>query len=760
MVGLRIGEMMVTFGHILRTHRLRQGLSQADLAVRAGLAERSVRGIEIGRVRPRPGTVRLLAEALGLAGAELERFRESAGPTGMEPGGVRPVRPRPAQLPHGVVGFAGREAFVAALDALLTDRGPTAVVISALAGTAGVGKTALAVHWAHRVADRFPDGQLFVNLRGYDPSGSVMDPAEALRAFLDALGVRCDQVPGDLTAQIGLYRSLLAARRVLVVLDNARDAEQVRPLLPGAPGCLAVVTSRNDLSGLVAADGARPLTVDLLSVDESRRLLAGRLGEPRVAAEPEAVDELIVGCGRLPLALAVVAARAAGRPDLTLASVAAQVRTAGLDAFSGPDLSTDVRAVIGWSYRSLSEDAARTLRLLGLHPGPDASLAAAASLTGAPPDSVRGWLSELSRAHLLTEPAPGRYAFHDLLRACATELVHTLDAAADREWARRRLVDHYVHTGHTAALLLMPQRAPLELPAASEGAVRLPLATEDEASAWFAAEHESLLAALRAAAGGGHDEDAWRLAWVLVDFQETRGYRQEWIACQRLGLDAARRLGQRQYQALSLRFLGRATNLIGRHDEAERYLRASLGLFAELGDLAAEALTRHALALLTGFQGRHAEALDHAERALAQFQAAQHLAGQARAHNTVGWYLSQLGRHPPAVDQCRQAIAIHQKVGDRHGEACTWDSLGHAYNQMSQHAEALHCFETSLDLLRESVDRYVEAQVRMHQGEAHLGAGDREAARAAWVRALTILEDLADPLAEDVRARLDQLPPR
>jgi DNA-binding SARP family transcriptional activator len=326
-----------------------------------------------------------------------------------------PKVPIPAQLPPAVPVFAGRGAELARLDALLpraAQEGPgdgTAAVIVALSGTAGVGKTALAVHWAHRVAGQFPDGQLYVNLQGFDPGGLALEPSEAVRGFLEAFGMPAARIPAARSAQAGLFRSLLAGKRVLVVLDNARDVEQVRALLPGSPGCLALVTSRDRLTGLVATEGAYPLALDLLSAADARDLLARRLGPGRVDREPGAVDDIIAGCARLPLALTIATARAATSPGFPLAVFGAELRgaTRALDPLAGGDLATDVRAVFSWSYRALSDPAAWMFRLLGLHPGPDISLAAAASLAAAQPGQARGALGELTQAHLLAEHTPG-----------------------------------------------------------------------------------------------------------------------------------------------------------------------------------------------------------------------------------------------------------------------------------------------------------------------------------------------------------------
>ena len=289
-------------------------------------------------------------------------------------------RPLPAQLPHGIADFTGRDAELARLDALLAARGgdenATSVVITAIAGTAGVGKTTLAVHWAHQVSGQFPDGQLYVNLRGFDPTGSAMKPAEAIRGFLDAFGVSPQQIPASLEAQAALYRSLLNGRRVLVLLDNAVDEDQVRPLLPGSTGSLVIVTSRNEMSGLIVTEDARPVFVDLLNADESRQLLSRRIGKTRVSAEPLAADDIIALCARLPLALMLVAARAATHPGFRLAALAAELRDMGgsLDAFGGEDRATNVRAVFSWSYQRLSIRGRGLFRLLGMNYGPDISV--------------------------------------------------------------------------------------------------------------------------------------------------------------------------------------------------------------------------------------------------------------------------------------------------------------------------------------------------------------------------------------------------
>jgi len=495
--------------------------------------------------------------------------------------------PVPSQLPADVGGFTGRAAELAALDrlALAAARQPRAVVISALSGTAGVGKTALAVHWGHRVTDRFPDGQLYVNLRGFDPGGSPATPAEAVRGFLDAFGVPRSRIRGDLASQIGLYRSVLAGKRVLVVLDNARDAEQVRPLLPGAPGCLALVTSRNQLTSLVAAEGAHPLVLDVLPRGEARQLLAARLGPDRVVAEPVATEDIITRCASLPLALAIVAARAATRPG-SLRALADELRdTRGaLDALHGGDAVTNVRAVFSWSYQTLARGQDRLFRLLGVHPGPDASTPAAASLAAAAPDEVRPLLVELTRAHLLVEHLPGRYTLHDLLRAYAADLAHTVDGEEQCGAATRRLLDHYLHTAYAAARKLDATRDPLDLAPLPAGvAVERP-PDYGQALAWLAAERAVLLAMVDHALAAGLDTHAWQLAWTLYDFLDRQGHWQEQVTVQQAAVAATRRLVDLPAQARAHRNLANGYTRLRRFDKAQAELERAVVLCGQTGD--------------------------------------------------------------------------------------------------------------------------------------------------------------------------------
>jgi tetratricopeptide (TPR) repeat protein len=696
-----------------------------------------------------------------------EMYQSAAGQVDAEPvrqastgspEGDRRVLVVPHQLPAAVRHFAGREDELAALSGLLEQSGGT-VVISAIGGTAGIGKTALAVYWAHQVADRFPDGQLYVNLRGFDPDGSVMDPAEAVRRFLDALGVPATRIPADLDAQAALYRSYLVDRQILVVLDNARDTAQVRRLLPGAPGCLVLVTSRNQLTGLVAAESAHPITLDLLSLAEARELLARRLGSDRVAAEPEAVEGIIARCARLPLALAIVAARAATHPRLPLHTLADELRDSAdrLDTLITDDPYTGVRAVFSWSYRALSPAAARLFRLLGLHPGPSISTAAAASLAALPVPQVRTLLAELTRAHLVVEPTPGRYTFHDLLRAYAAELAASVDSDDERHAATHRILDHYLHTAYAAARLLDPARHPITLTPPQPGVTPEHPADLGQALDWFTVEHAVLLAAVDHASTTGFDTHTWQLASTLWTFLDRRGHWHDQVAAQQAAVSAAQRLADPAVQAGAYRHLAHAYTRLGRFDDAHTQLRHALDLATQSGNLVGQANTHHTLAVMWEQQGRHAQALDHAQQALDLSRTAGHQSGQAYALNAAGWYHGLLGDHQQALAACQQALTLFQELEDRDGQAATWDSLGYAYHHLGHHSQAITCYQHALDLYRDLGDRYYEATILTHLGDTHDAASNPQAARAAWQQALTILDQLDNPDAGQVRAKLHHL---
>ena len=745
----------------LRASREAAGLSQQQLADKSGLSIRAVRNIEHGRtIWPYRDSLTRLADALGLQDAIRTEFLCAVPRRRLArqiPGtGLAKVLIVPRQLPASVPQFVGRERELAELTGLLGPAGASQAVISAIGGMPGLGKTALAVHFGHQAAGLFPDGQLYVNLAGFGPSGSPLTPGRAVRGFLDALGIAPEHIPADLDGQAGLYRSLLAGRRMLVVLDNAADELQVRPLLPGSPGCLAVVTSRRQLAGLAATEGAVLITLDCLPQAEALQLLAARLGAGRVAAEPGAAADLVALCAGLPLALAIAAARGAARPGFSLAALAAELRDAAgrLDALDAGDTVASVRGVFSWSYQQLSTDAARVFRLLGLHPGPDTSAPAAASLAGTDEPAARRVLRELTRANLINEHVSGRYAFHDLLRAYAAARAGDTDSAAEREAAVGRVLDHHLHTAARAARLINPAMEPVALAPPRPGATPEQPADYSQAMAWFAAEHEVLLAAVTLAAESGFDSHAWQLPWAMTSFLQPRGYWQEWAAAQRIALAAATRLADAAGQALSGRILAIACTELGDHDQARGHYARSLALYQRLGNRLGEAKIQHSLAVLAARQGHYADALGHAKQALRLYQAIGDKAYEASALNNVGWYHALLSDYQQARAFCCQAVTLNAETGQRKAEGNAWDSLGYAEHHLGNLAQAAGCYQRALSLIGEAGDRFDEAEVLIHLGDTRHAAGELAQAREAWQQALDILDDLDHPDADQVRAKL------
>jgi len=693
----------------------------------------------------------------------------------------RPERrstPVPAQLPLDAPGFSGRHEELSMLQAMLpapagdaragdapsgpdqagpaSDDSGRTVPIVAISGTAGTGKTALAVRFGRQVARRFPDGQLYINLRGLDPATAPVEPLAALRFFLDALGVAPHRIPPDTDGRAALFRSLLDGRRMLIVLDNARNVAQVRPLLPGSPGSLVLVTSRNELTGLVAAEGAVPLTLDVLSDAEAHEMLARRLGHDRVAAEPEAVAEITASCARLPLALSIAVGRAAARPKRPLTELAAELRNARgrLDALEAGDPMTNVRAVLSWSYDQLSAPAARMFRLLGVHPGPDISLSAAASLAGMPRAEAGAALRELARAHMVAEYLPARFTFHDLLRAYAAEAAERHDPETERRAAAERVLDHYLHTAMTASSRFSPGRSPLPLTGPRSGVLPADMTDRDQAMAWFDAEVAVLLALVSYAAANGFDSHAWQIPWTLGPYFSRRGYWQSYEATQQTALAAARRLGDPLALAHAHYLLGHAQAEKGNYEMAGPNVREALDLFRGLGDRGNEAYVLNGLAGMLEKQERFTEALAVALDALRMLKAVGHWWTQATLENGVGWLYAHLGQYDQALTHCQRALSLHRESGHRGGAADTLDSLGFIYLKLGDHAQAKANYTRAIEAYREISSPFGEGNSLTGLGDALLAEGDREAAAAAWREAVAILDRLPHAFADEVRARL------
>jgi DNA-binding SARP family transcriptional activator len=711
---------------------------------------------------------RLLAEELGIdPGAELSRIQqqvltmdpaiEVAAPA-TEPGRSTSVPvPVPAHLPPDAPGFSGRHDELGMLHGMLAHHGAVPIVV--ISGTAGVGKTALAIRFGRQVVRRFPDGQLYLNLRGFDATMPPLEAGQALRFILDALGVPAHRIPADAEGRAALYRSLLDGKRLLVVLDNAIGAGQVRPLLPGSPGCLVVVTSRNEMAGLVAADGAEPISLDVLSYDEARELLDRRLGPDRALADPPAADEIIEACARLPLALSIAVGRAAGRPRRSLTEVAAELKEAkgGLDALEADDAATDVRAVFSWSYDQLSEPAARMFRLLGVHPGPDISLTGAASLAGIPRPAAAAALRELVRTHMVTEHVHGRYTFHELLRAYAAEQAGAQDPDPELRAAVHRVLDHYLHSAMSAAGRLAPYRSSPRATPPLPGVVPVELADRAQARTWYEAEVPVLLALTGYADASGFDEFAWLIPWALSGYLNRSGRYQDWVATQWVAVAAARRLGDPLAQAHSHYQLGHALSCAGDNDAAEPHVRQSLELFRELGDRDHEALLLNGLASMLDQQGRYNEALTVALDGLRMVKAVGHWWSQGALENTVGWLYAKLDDYDLALAHCQRAVGLHREAANRAGMAATLDSIGFVYLQSGDLVKAVDYYRQAIETYRDCGDPFGEAVSLTGLGDTLVAAGDTGPARKAWIEAEGILERLAHPLGEQVRGKLATL---
>ena len=725
-----------------------------------------------GTSSPPRKAVRKLAESLGKEELEAGHLVElwdkafiSAGSAPADNAGL--IRPR--QLPTSAQRFIGRTTHLKTCTELLDQAtsgsaasgrarsgsarpgsGPMVIVIE---GTAGVGKTTLATHFAHSVSDLFPDGQLFVNMRAYDHAAGPMSVGDVLPGFLDALGVAPQSFPESADGQAALYRSVLAGKRVLIVIDNVRDAEQVRGLLPGGPGSLVLVTSRNQLAGL-AAEGARPVRLDPFTAEEAHELLDTRLGAPLVEREPQAASELIELCAGLPLALSVAAAYAATHPDFPLTALTSEFRRWGLDMLETGDPATTTRSVFAQSYHHLGERAALVFRLLGVHPGPDIPLAAIASLTALPAEQARRAVDELTRAHLLDECLPGRFTFHALLRAYAAELANRLDTAAEREAAAHRLLDHYLHTAMAAAAELRPYLPPPDLDPPRPGVAITGIADPAAGATWFAAESPVLLALICHADAAGFDGHAWKLPWALSAYFQLRGRLPDYLATQRTAVAAANRLGEPLAQAHSHYHLAFAQERLCDRETAWQNAQRALELFRELGDRGNEAAVLCEMAVLLERQGRHAEALEFARDGLALAEAAGHRWTRGMLENNFGWMCAHLGEHEQALSHCQRALSLHHELGNALGMAATLDSIGYIYQQNGDYAESRASYKLALAVYREIGDLFGEGLALNGLGDTYAAEGDVVMAKETWLRAAATLEQLSHPLAREVRAKL------
>ena len=740
-------------------NRLGRRVKRADLARRLNVSPASLYAYLNGTTLP-PGSIfdRLLVE-YGIVGAEAGRLSSlrdqaelSQRSSRRTDGPSERVLPIPRQLPAAPPHFIGRSTALGALDELVLGRAePRTAVAVALSGTAGVGKTALALHWCHRATEHFPDGQLYAELRGFDrrPPATA---ADVLLGFLRALGVAPDAAPDEVEAMAALYRSLLAGRRMLVLLDNARSAAQVRPLLPGTASSLAVVTSRDRLDSLTARDGAQGISLDVPDLDEALAVLAGHAGAGLVDAEPAAARELVTLCGRLPLAISIAGARVRASVARRIAPLAGELRDAHgrLDELGGTEADFDLRTVFSWSYAALPDGSARLLRLLSVHPGTHFDVHACAALLGgteSPQPPLRG----LTAANLVTERSPGRFVIHDLLRIYAAELADQDDPAAAVA-ALERLLDYYIEAARRANARVQPSWTDAEPPRHTGSLPAVP--GYEEAMSWFAAEMDTMSRLVDAAAERGLDPAAWQLAWRCTVYLRRTGMRTERARLQRAALDAAQRAGNELATAVSQRLLADALCRLGALGKAAALLRLSLRASEELGAKTEMMQAHLSCVRLHHAEGRHHEALGHAERALQLAAAGGEALSIADGSTAVAKQLALLGHPGRARELAQRALKLYRQTGHAEGEADILLVLGGLELRAGADGQAERHIGRSLEIDRLLGDRYWEAHASNLLAGIEEARGDLTRAREHRRHALALLEALHHPDAEAVRAAL------
>jgi DNA-binding SARP family transcriptional activator len=659
----------------------------------------------------------------------------------------------PRQLPSDIGDFTGRDAAMLVMKELLPGRDAAAPAIIAITGMAGGGKTALAVHFAHLAADRFPDGQLFVDLRGHADAEPKL-PAEALRGFLHALDVR--RIPADADEAAALYRSLLAGKRMIILLDNAANAWQVRPLLPGSPGCLVLITSRSRLPGLLARNSATPVIVGPLTGSEGAALLRKILGAARVQTDPDAAAAIVDRCAHLPLALRIAAERAANRPQLALDKLASELAAEQqrLDALTiREDANTSVRSVFSWSYHKLAPDAVRMFRLLGLHPGPDIGVPAAAALSGSTLGDATRQLEVLVDAHLLGETTARRHQFHDLLRTYAAERAVADETPARRAAALRRVLTWYLYTADAADRVLVPTRPHVPLDRTS--AEHLEFATYADAMAWCDAEYANLMAAIQTAAEMGEDAIAWKLPVALTYYLEIRQPWTEWVTAGQTAIRATQRLGDLKGEAWLLNQLGHPYCGLRRFDDALDCLHRALRIRTEIGDRRLEGSTLNNIGMVYGERGQPEDSIRYFQSALSLAVETGDQLLESIALLNLGEAHQELAQHDRAAFYYQQALRIARENDDARIEGRALSNLSETFLALGRPAATRDHLRQALAAWQRAGDRRSEAEAHCKLGDLLTGIGEARAAREQWSAAQAIFEELGDPRARELRRRLE-----
>lgn len=748
---------------MLRAWRKRALLSQEQLAEKAGLSVRTIRRLESdGRAgRAYATSLRLVADALDLTDAERATLADTATGAGSEVPSSASDRAVPRQLPSDVRGFAGRAGDMARLAAMVADAGampgePAPIVISAIDGTAGIGKTALAVHWAHQVKRHFPDGQLYLNLRGYGP-GEPMDPEDALAAMLRSLGVDRDRIPEGADERSALLRTTLATRRTLILLDNARDSDQVRPLLPGS-AALVLVTSRRKLRALAVRDGARHLTLDLLPEPEAVALLAGAIGRDRVDAEPVAAAQIVRLCACLPLALRLAAERINGLPPIPLGDVVADLtahksRLAALSIEESAD--TDLRSVFAWSYEALEPAAARMFDVLGLHPGSGISTAAAAALAGVAPERAAATLAQLVTVNMLEQRFSGRYEMHDLLREYARERAD--EHVGNRSAARDRLVRWYVHTAANAAaqLVATPHGMPIADP--PEGVAPERFGDHQSAVAWFDAELDAIITIIQTAGDHGHHRDGAVLGRLIWHYLYLRGRWQQMRLAGEVGVELAVAAGDALLEAKIRNGLSVPYGFLrGFGEEEIATSRRALSIFERLGDRGGQAGCLLNLGGAYNTAGRYAEAREVLERARELYEHDGNQLYAAFALNNLAGTARELGLLGDALSYARRAVAAIRGSSEPFRVVTALIVEARVHAALGDHGAAVGCFREALATAESLGNTHRAVQLRVELGRELSATGAEREAVEVWREAYRICLERDDPAIEEVRSLLGE----
>ncbi|MFD6532129.1 helix-turn-helix domain-containing protein [Streptomyces sp. NPDC060184] len=738
-------------GRLLREARQRSLHTLEQLAELSGVSVRAISDMERGKSLPRQATLGELMDALDLGEDERRRLVQAS---------ARNTWQVPQQLPPDLAAFRGREEVLRAVHGYtdqVAEHGGH-VVISAIGGMAGVGKTALAVHWAHQVADRFPHGQLYVNLRGFEHADKPLDPGEALGGFLRALGVPSGDIPLGTDERGVQFRERTKSRRLIVVLDNASSAEQVRPLLPASTGCLTIVTSRNQLPGLSAAEGASLVSLDVWTEAEALAALAARIGEERCRAEPEGAAQLVALCGYLPLAVAVVGVQLSAEPRMPLRLAVRELREARprLDGLAVADHRVDVRIVFSRSYQALTPGTARFFRYLAVHPGPAVTAQAAASLADVELGQARRHLRELTSASLLSRDSDGRYVLHDLIRAYGAELVD--QEKDDRLGAETRLLDYLRHNAYTVNAFI--GQDPYQLPNVPlPGVVHVEMDNREEGLDWYRLEEATAAAALRTLDNPllrRHRIDV-TLEWVVYNTLVAGRWPEE-ITTARMALDASLALDDPVAVVRICYNLARALVETGHSEEADEPLDLLLRHLHRLSP-EQQARAERNLGWLRVRQERHGEALRHTRRALVLARSLDHREEIGRVLTHESWCLALLGRHQEALAKSEETLEVLREVGDRRNEAAVWDTIGYVQQRMGDLDAAVAGYRTALHIFEELSDDYMRAEVLDNLASAQLELGETEDARTSWTGAADLFGVLRVARAAEMRAKAEALPP-